>query len=166
MHSVVLSLLFVNLFLFVWSKDVRPDNIKTCKEARQKALNGPKIGAFIPKCEEEDNFYLARQCWGSVGSCWCVHRETGEKVPHGSSGECTGCGENEYLTDVTKSDGAKRFNNCENSCEAPWRDQAPCTLMGFRGKVCQCKSGFYRESYTRCATFHECFPFDMTTMPD
>ncbi|XP_032223067.1 papilin isoform X2 [Nematostella vectensis] len=43
-----------------------------CQEKLQAVLaNGTLIGAYIPKCEK-NGYYEPVQCWGSVGSCWCV----------------------------------------------------------------------------------------------
>ena len=36
------------------------------------------IGAFKPQCDK-DGYYKLKQCWGSVGSCWCVDR-LGNKI--------------------------------------------------------------------------------------
>ncbi|XP_033114211.1 equistatin-like isoform X2 [Anneissia japonica] len=37
----------------------------------------PLIGAKIPQCDNE-GYYKAKQCWGSVGMCWCSDRNGNE----------------------------------------------------------------------------------------
>ena len=39
------------------------------------------IGAYTPQCDHEGN-YKKRQCWASVGSCWCVDKKSGKKIAH------------------------------------------------------------------------------------
>lgn len=39
------------------------------------------IGAYTPQCDHEGN-YKKRQCWASVGSCWCVDKTSGKKIAH------------------------------------------------------------------------------------
>ena len=37
------------------------------------------IGAYRRQCNV-DGTYVLRQCWGSVGRCWCVDKFTGERL--------------------------------------------------------------------------------------
>jgi len=37
------------------------------------------IGSYRPQCLER-GLWRPKQCWGSVGMCWCVHTETGQKL--------------------------------------------------------------------------------------
>ena len=37
------------------------------------------IGSYRPQCLMK-GMWRPKQCWGSVGMCWCVHSETGEKL--------------------------------------------------------------------------------------
>lgn len=48
-----------------------------CATKLEKAKPG-MIGAYVPQCDR-DGYYKHKQCWGSVGSCWCVDR-MGNKV--------------------------------------------------------------------------------------
>jgi len=32
------------------------------------------IGSYRPQCED-DGTWVPKQCWGSVGTCWCVDVE-------------------------------------------------------------------------------------------
>ena len=48
--------------------------VKSCHEARQKALGPSGIaapGAYVPKCNS-DGSYSEIQCHISTGHCWCV----------------------------------------------------------------------------------------------
>ncbi|KAG9494510.1 hypothetical protein GDO78_002040 [Eleutherodactylus coqui] len=51
-----------------------------CLKHRQRLLGGnkPKIGAFVPKCDEKGD-YIPKQCHGSTGQCWCVNTD-GEEI--------------------------------------------------------------------------------------
>ncbi|GIY42962.1 uncharacterized protein CEXT_752831 [Caerostris extrusa] len=84
-------------FCACWDKTGNPvtqpsGKIKSCDcmikkhEAEKQGL----LGAFKPQCEE-DGKYKKVQCHGSVGSCWCAHPETGDKLSEpvrGSTPEC------------------------------------------------------------------------------
>lgn len=37
------------------------------------------VGAYSPQCNE-DGTWVQLQCHGSIGYCWCVDTETGEKT--------------------------------------------------------------------------------------
>uniref|UniRef100_A0A1W7R943 Venom protein n=1 Tax=Hadrurus spadix TaxID=141984 RepID=A0A1W7R943_9SCOR len=70
-----------------WRTDGTPindfsPNLKACSCIRSKDnANRPHlIGNYKPQCEA-DGTYRLTQCWGSVGSCWCVDAE-GRKLPN------------------------------------------------------------------------------------
>ena len=53
----------------------------TCIEERATAFQSNKIGKYVPQCDEQvPAKYNAIQCHGSIGFCWCVDTETGEKL--------------------------------------------------------------------------------------
>ena len=59
--------------------DVAVTTVQTCAEKVADLKDKPAlIGAFVPKCAD-DGSYLAKQCWGSTGTCFCVDTLTGEK---------------------------------------------------------------------------------------
>ena len=41
-----------------------------CLEEREKAIGNPRIGSFLPRCQENGD-YEPMQCHGSIGYCWC-----------------------------------------------------------------------------------------------
>ncbi|XP_055012156.1 ladderlectin [Boleophthalmus pectinirostris] len=43
-------------------------------------ITDPNLGQYLPQCDENGNFER-RQCWASLGVCWCVNPITGEEVP-------------------------------------------------------------------------------------
>jgi len=53
----------------------------TCIEERATALQSNKIGKYAPQCDEQvPAKYKPLQCHGSIGFCWCVNKESGEKL--------------------------------------------------------------------------------------
>lgn len=44
-------------------------DITPCMQARLDAP--PRIGVYVPQCLD-DGGWNPLQCWGSVGTCWCV----------------------------------------------------------------------------------------------
>lgn len=51
----------------------------------------PPIGSFVPQCKENGDFE-EKQCWGSIGYCWCVDQD-GQEIPGTKTRgqlECTG----------------------------------------------------------------------------
>ncbi|CAL1285386.1 unnamed protein product [Larinioides sclopetarius] len=51
----------------------------SCEEQREQAINNDLIGAFKPKCEADGTF-SRKQCWSSIGKCFCVDPISGEKT--------------------------------------------------------------------------------------
>ena len=43
--------------------------VTPCMQARLDAP--PRIGVYVPQCLD-DGRWSPLQCWGSVGTCWCV----------------------------------------------------------------------------------------------
>ncbi|XP_059820859.1 testican-3 isoform X1 [Hypanus sabinus] len=69
----------------------------------QRQLNGKKpLGIFLPTCDE-DGYYKATQCHGSVGQCWCVDRYGNELGGSRSNGH-SDCGEQESSGDFGSAD--------------------------------------------------------------
>ena len=53
----------------------------TCIEERATAFQSYQIGTYVPQCNEQvPEKYNATQCHGSIGFCWCVDTDTGEKL--------------------------------------------------------------------------------------
>ena len=53
----------------------------TCIEERATAFQSNKIGKYAPQCNEQTpEKYKPLQCHGSIGFCWCVDTDTGEKL--------------------------------------------------------------------------------------
>jgi len=53
----------------------------TCIEERATALQSNRIGKYVPQCNEQvPEKYEPLQCHGSNGYCWCVNKESGEKL--------------------------------------------------------------------------------------
>ncbi|XP_067125471.1 U20-hexatoxin-Hi1a-like [Centruroides vittatus] len=57
-----------------------------CMRARDLAVSRHLIGNYRPQCEK-DGTYSRTQCWGSVGSCWCVD-ERGNKLLDKNAMDC------------------------------------------------------------------------------
>ncbi|XP_072112035.1 testican-3 isoform X2 [Mobula birostris] len=69
----------------------------------QRQLSGKKpLGIFLPTCDE-DGYYKATQCHGSVGQCWCVDRYGNELGGSRSNGH-SDCGEQESSGDFGSAD--------------------------------------------------------------
>ena len=46
------------------------------------------VGAFVPSCKD-DGSYNEKQCYGSIGHCWCVDKR-GEEIKGSRKGPGTG----------------------------------------------------------------------------
>ena len=65
--------------LICFINDIVSGELTKCQRLAQEANNGElMVGAYIPQCTETGAF-VAKQCHGSTGYCWCVDIE-GEEV--------------------------------------------------------------------------------------
>jgi hypothetical protein len=67
---------FVCDFLFIIIK-ILDGNCRLRKQSIKNSL----IGQTVPQCDKDGN-YNARQCSGSIGSCWCVDKMTGQEIEY------------------------------------------------------------------------------------
>ncbi|GBN56034.1 hypothetical protein AVEN_79294-1 [Araneus ventricosus] len=70
--TVFLLVVLVISFAFASAKTA-------CEEQREEALSNAMIGSFTPECEADGTF-SKKQCWSSVGRCFCVDPISGKKT--------------------------------------------------------------------------------------